>query len=157
MTNKRIDTSFIAIEKRDNETVKTLFSEVGIHAVDLDNRTLLLNASFYDNLELVQFALENGANINHQDKNGFSALHFAVQEQHVEIIQHLLGNHINIDLQDQFGNTALWRAVMDDVSIEIIQLLLQNKANPNLQNNSEVAAIDLVHEEDIELMKLFNL
>lgn len=68
-----------------------------------------------------------------------------------------MSNKINIDLQDRYGNTALWRAVMNDVSIEIISLLLKNGANPNLQNHSEVAPIDLIDEENSELMKLFNL
>lgn len=156
-TNKRIDESFIAIEKQDNDTVKTLFTEFGIHAEDREGRTLLLNASCYNNITMIKWALENGANLNHQDKNGFSALHFAVQEQHIEIINCLLSNKINIDLQDRYGNTALWRAVMNDVSIEIISLLLKNGANPNLQNHSEVAPIDLVDEEDLEIQKLFNI
>ncbi|AIM37629.1 hypothetical protein KO02_13790 [Sphingobacterium sp. ML3W] len=157
MKDKRIDLSFIAIEKQENETVKTLFKEVGIHASDRDGRTLLLNASCYHNLELVKFAVENGANINHQDKLGFTALHFAVQEQHVESITYLLLHKIEIDRQDKYGNSALWRAVMNDVSIEIIAILINNGANPNLQNNSEVSPIDLVDEDNLEMLQLFNL
>lgn len=53
MKDKRIDNSFIAIEKGENKSVKILFSEVGIDALDRDGRTLLLNAAFYNNLELV--------------------------------------------------------------------------------------------------------
>lgn len=157
MKDKRIDLSFIAIEKQENETVKTLFKEIGIHAENRDSRTLLLNAAIYNNIDLLQFALENGANINHQDKLGFTALHFAVQEQHVESITYLLLHKIEIDTQDKYGNSALWRAVLNDVSIEIIAILINNGANPNLQNNSEVSPIDLVDEDNLEMLQLFNL
>jgi len=157
MKDKRTDASFIAIEKHDNEPIKALFTEVGIQAADRDGRTVLINASCYNNLELIEWALKNGADINHQDKGGFTALHFAVQEQYLEVVNFLIKNNITIDLQDKYGNTALWRAVMNGVSNEIIAILLKNGANPNLQNKSEVAPIDLVDEEDFELMNLFKI
>lgn len=65
-------------------------------------------------------------------------------------------HHISIDLQDNYGNSALWRAVMNDVSVDIIEILLKHGANAKLQNKSEVAPIDLIDEENEEIVQLFN-
>ena len=153
MKDKRIDSIFIDIEKQNNEKVKKLFLEVGIDAPNRDGRTLFIQASFYNNLELIHFALENGANSNHQDNRGYTALHFAVQEQHISVIELLLQNKIQIDLQDQNGNSALWRAAMDEVAVPIIQKLLENGANPHLKNKHDVSPFDLMDQENEELMK----
>lgn len=156
MKDKRVDQSFIAIEKQENEAVKSLFLEVGIDAVDsYFKRTMLMHASLFNNIELVNFALENGSNINKQDKIGYTALHFAVQENHAEIVDSLIKNNLEIDLQDNYGNPALWRGIMNNSSIKIIEKLIINGANPNLKNKNDVAPIDLIDEENTELVQLF--
>ena len=68
-------------------------------------------SSRHDNLEIVKLLCENGANINLQDKDGFSALMIATDKGYLEIVKFLLENGANINLQDNNGNSALSIAI----------------------------------------------
>ena len=78
-SDPRVDEITIDIEKGDNEKVKRLLAEVGVDASDSYLRTALIGATLYDNISLLSWLIDNGANVNHQDRNGYSALHFAGQ------------------------------------------------------------------------------
>ena len=64
---------------------------VDIESRDRDKRTALLNAVSGNNinLTLVRLLVENKANINAQDSEGFSALHYCAEENQIEIAEYL--------------------------------------------------------------------
>jgi uncharacterized protein len=153
-SDMRIDRSFLDIIDKNNKAVKELFQTVGINAIDRDGRTLLLNASCYKNKRLVGWAIKNGADINHQDKGGWSALHFAVQENALSIVNLLLDSKINIDICDEHGNTPLWRGVVENCKPAIISTLLANGANPKKKNKHGVSCTDLLRADDARSEKI---
>lgn len=57
-------------------------------------------------LEPVGKLLNGGANINHQNHAGFSALHKSANEGHASIVQKLIRSGIDVSLKDKKGNTA---------------------------------------------------
>ena len=76
-----------------------------------------------------------GMDINKQDNNGWSALHFAAQNQSVVAVKSLLKYGAKTELKDSFGNTPLFRAVYCSRGDgEIITLLLKHGANPDSEN-----------------------
>ena len=52
---------------------------------------------FYDNIRIVRFLIENGADIDHRDKAGFTALDFAAMNNNKEIIKLLLANGASVE------------------------------------------------------------
>jgi ankyrin repeat protein len=90
----------------------------------------LLLATLHKNEELLGWLIEQGANINHQDRNGDSALHFAGQEKNEEAAKLLLKAGADLNAVDVYGNAPLWRAVFnakDD--LRIVKLYIQGGAN----------------------------
>ena len=67
-----------------------------------------------ENLNEMKILLENGADINSQDENGFSALIMATNKNNLDMVKFLLENGANINLQDQFGWSALIYATLSD-------------------------------------------
>jgi ankyrin repeat protein len=90
-----------------------LLSELGIDSCDNYLRTSLIWATFYNNIELLDWLIKNGANINHQDGNGYFALHFAGQQKSIDSAILLLNNGANINLTDIHGNSSIWTAIFN--------------------------------------------
>ena len=60
-----------------------------------------------DDVQLASVVLETGANIDEQDRNGNTALHYCVYSQNAELLKFLLEKGANPNIQDNNGNTPL--------------------------------------------------
>ncbi len=135
----RVDTLSFDIRDGNNENVKTVLFEVGIDALDGYQRTSLIWASFYNNTELLKWLIDNGADINHQERNGFSALHFAGKEQRYDTAAILIENKADLEIKDSKGNTPLMDAIFNsNGDYKIVDLLIVSGANLDNVNNHEM-------------------
>ncbi len=129
-SDPRVDSMTWDIESLENDKVKTLLMEVGVDACDGYLRTALIWSAFYGNHTLLTWLIDNGANINHRDRNGDSALHFAVQQKTTDCAKTLIEKGADIEVQDNHGNTPLWRAVSSSQGdTTLVNLLVDNGAN----------------------------
>jgi len=88
--------------------------------------------------------LQQGADPNAQDDNGWSPLHFAAQAVSAPVTVALLEGGADIAIRDRFGNSPLFRAVFcsrGDGSV--IQLLRSAGADPRAPNSSGVTPVAL--------------
>jgi ankyrin repeat protein len=95
----------------------------------------LLNALLQDSRELDQ--IDPGS--------GSTALHFAAQSGAVECARTLLDAGADPNARDRDGNTPLFRALTKyPWSIDLIKIMMDHKADPDLQNNADSSARLLV-------------
>ena len=73
--------------------------------------------------EIVKELLLNGADVNKQDTDSFTALHAAAQDGYRETIKELLTNAADTEVKDVIGHTALRLAVKDGHSATVELLL----------------------------------
>ncbi len=140
----RVESIFFDIEKLRNDKVKTVLMETGIDAPDGDARTALIHAAAYNNISLLEWLVEQGANLDHQDRIGYTALHFAGQNMLVNIARYLLEKGANPNSQDNHGNSPLWTAVFKSMDEKgVMQLLLKHGADPELKNKYDKSPRDL--------------
>ena len=133
-----LDEITIEIKNFQNEKVKSVLKEIGINALDEYGRTALIWASFAENIDLITWLFENKAEVNHQDVNGYCALHFAAQERKTESTKYLLNQNAETELKDKHLNTPLWTAVMSARNnFSVVELLLKNGANLDNLNKVE--------------------
>ena len=119
-TDPRFDDVDWLIRQQDNEGVKKILAATGLEATDSYLRTALILATSRKNDELVEWLIKQGANVNHQDRNGDSALHFAGQEKNEVAAKLLLKAGADFNVADKYGNPPLWRAAFnakDDLRI----------------------------------------
>lgn len=118
------------INQRDFENVKKTLTEFGINVRDGDGRTALVNSVIENQLEFIIWLVDNGADIDVQDRAGYSALHFVAQNASIEIGKYLVSKNPNVDLHDRYGNTPLWTAVANvRQGLGAVKLLVDHGAN----------------------------
>jgi ankyrin repeat protein len=133
-----------AISSGKTRAAIALIQKSEIDLLDGDARTPLVHAALSGNFDALSWLIQEGANINHQDRNGWSALHFAVQEKHADAIRCLLENGAAVDIKDIHGNTPLSRAAYDARSdYELVRLLISHGADPKSKNRAGRSPVDL--------------
>ncbi|MGB5919486.1 ankyrin repeat domain-containing protein [Arcobacter sp.] len=133
-----------AIEKQSFPMVKLLIKKgANVNYVDLSNDfTPLKTASDNNDLEIMQYLIENGANINATGMNGsalFSILKTTLSDKYVNLEErkksadYLIKKGIDIELKDDSGNTALTHSLKNG-NIQAFKYLLSKGANINAQD-----------------------
>lgn len=108
---------------------------------------------------LLEKAFVQGININVQDKDDRTLLHYAIDEEFWDIAQFLLEKGINPNISDKNSWTPLHEIIMDDFfeqdQINMAELLIQKGSNIELKDLSTCTPIQLaaVHGH-IEAVKL---
>ena len=115
------------------------------HMQDLNEQ--LVVAAEKGKTQKVIHLISQGANVNHIDEYGWTALHLASQNGHINTVYALInvGAHINTTINiphdsDLHGRTALSCAV-ENGDIETVQLLIEHHANVNLADTTDDAPL----------------
>jgi len=143
----------------DHSRFLEFINEYGVNSVEKQDKRSVLMYCILQKKE--NFALElihNGADINYQDKQGYTALHFAVQENLHDVVSSLLTNHADVNKSDINGNTPLWRAMYNRkvISHSIIIALLTAGADINKQNNHGIAPSKYLDDSVEEVIEWLN-
>ena len=68
-------------------------------------------ASYNGHIKVVRFLIENKADVNLQNTDGYSPLHIASQHGHFAVVDLLIANNANVNLSNE-GITPLHLACM---------------------------------------------
>ena len=82
------------------------------------------------NIEAVKQHLAAGTDVNIQDFDGWTPLHWAAMEGHKKTAELLIANGADVDLKDNLG----WSALLITDHMKIAELLISNGADVNLKN-----------------------
>ena len=142
---ENFDKALRAIYKSDIEILRgQLIKLDGLNYINSEGRSLIFYAVLENNLEIVSLLLSKGVDINIKDKNGWTPLHYAVSEHLVDITKMLIEFGSDVNAKDSYGNAIISRAVFTSKGRgDIIQVLLQNGADPLMENDSGVSALSL--------------
>jgi ankyrin repeat protein len=159
VTMSDVDKITTAIARNNLSALRKLVSTDEANLKDEDGVTLLVNAILGENvgLPVLQFLIDQGADVNEEDSAKYTALHFAARAQRKEMVEALLKAGAKPDGADADGNTPLIHCVMSGLepNREIVQLLLRHGADPKKKNRERESALDVARfAEDNELLSL---
>jgi len=137
-----------------------------INYEDNDGDTPLNNTVFSNNIVLFKLLIENGADLNIQNKHGNTPLHYAVQAKLIFakiLIHYLVAQNADLNIQNNYGDTPLHYAVQSTVQAKLvlakilIHYLVAQNADLNIQNNYRETplhiAIKINNNEIVKLLK----
>ena len=115
---------------------------------------LFLNAIEMLDWGIAKFLLEEGADINYQDKNRPSALHVAIAYDERYLVELLLKEGASPNVMDNKGDTPLHIAAQGQ--LDIVILLLRYHPNLDLKNKEGKTAYQIAMKKNKEIAKLIN-
>ena len=146
---------FEAITNNDLVAFK-LFLEAGMDpnttAQIASNPSALMIAANHNRLEMAKMLIDKGANVNSKDKNGSTALMFAISYEagrNTELIKLLLSKGADANVTNKEGSTALMVAIGSQTadSAEVVKLLLEKGADVNAKSTKGVTALMVASKE----------
>ncbi|KAL8853044.1 MAG: hypothetical protein Q9221_002074 [Calogaya cf. arnoldii] len=96
-----------AVQKGHRETVETLIiCDSHLNVQDQTGSTPLMDAINYDKTNVALQLFQHGVDVNIQDANGMTALHFASAEGHLEIVQTMMKQQTSVANKSLFTLTV---------------------------------------------------
>eukprot|EP00794_Sanderia_malayensis_P005571 gene5571-6259_t len=153
-TNKQI---LEAAKSGDISILKMLTTSQNVNCEDVDGRhsTPLHFAAGFNKLDVVQFLLQNSADVHAKDKGGLVPLHNACSYGHYEVAEMLVKHGANVNAADLWKFTPLHEAAAKG-KFEICKLLLKHGADPQKKNRDGHTPLDLVKDgfpDVVDLLK----
>ena len=93
-----------------------------------EERAPLHHACNGGHLQIVEYLISKGANIEAKDKNKKTPLHYACYKGHLQIVEYLISKGANIKAKDSSENTPLHYASKMSQT-DVVKYLLSNGAN----------------------------
>lgn len=142
-----------AAKKGNLARVQRLVSTENINCRDAQGRnsTPLHLAAGYNNFEVAEYLLENGADVNAQDKGGLIPLHNASSYGHLDIAALLIKHNTVVNATDKWGFTPLHEAAQKGRT-QLCALLLAHGADPYMKNQESQTPIELASAEDVKCL-----
>ncbi len=100
----------------------------------------LCDAAKKGNLSEVKRLLDNGAEVNYENKNGLTVLDLAAFNGYSKVVKLLLDNGAEVNYESKNGTTALISAVIFNKN-KVAKVLLDNGANVNYENKNGTTAL----------------
>ena len=159
-TSDEGETTLMMSTSDGQDTVVELLLSHNASVTQRDNsqRTVLHHAAEWGHTKIAQKILEKDRSIiNDQDMDGSTALHTAIfymgraNYKTINFVRLLTGEepHFKINLRDKKGNTPLMLAVHEGLD-EVIELLLEYKAEAHLRNNKGETALLLALKRNVK-------
>ena len=146
-----------ALSKGHFRVANLLYSQGAVVDVrDVDERTPLYVASYFGQVDTMRWLLDHGADANSRSQYNLTPLSNAAFVMHLEAVQVLLKYNAGVNSQDNFGGTPLFTVCLQhrDTNseakvVDIIRLLLEHEADPNICNNNHSTPLHLASSKGL--------
>jgi ankyrin repeat protein len=139
-TDPRKAALFAAIRAADEKAVAGLSNLRSLVSVtDKYGSTPIMNATLYANVGLMRLLIEQGADVNHANHDGATALMWGAGD--LAKVRLLIEKGAQVDAQSRLGRTPLLIAATYPGNVEVVRLLLARGAKAAVADVSEETAL----------------
>ncbi|OJW71078.1 MAG: hypothetical protein BGO68_05455 [Candidatus Amoebophilus sp. 36-38] len=117
--------------------------DVNEHSDSKDRYTALHYAVIYNQSNIVQALLANGADVHVVDNEGNTPLHFAAKRSHKEVVALLIEKGANVNATTKYRNYTPLYVAAEHGHKEVVALLIEKGANINATNSWGDTPLDI--------------
>ena len=136
---KDLKAAIRAVQNQDLNNLRSIISKNNAilnGMEDSKGNTLLDIAVLKGTLEIVEYLVSAGANVNYRNSSDGTPLVIAIKNEKFDLIAYLLNQGANVNLASQFNDTPLPTAVGRG-ELEIVKLIVSHGADLNVKNNNK--------------------
>eukprot|EP01119_Soliformovum_irregulare_P001378 TRINITY_DN1109_c0_g2_i3.p1 TRINITY_DN1109_c0_g2~~TRINITY_DN1109_c0_g2_i3.p1 ORF type:complete len:798 (-),score=245.78 TRINITY_DN1109_c0_g2_i3:36-2429(-) len=124
-----------------------------VNTLDANGATPLHHACYRGYVAVCQVLLDNGAQVDREDKDHCTSLHNAVFMGKLDCAKLLIEKGANVDHRDVDNATPLHKAVFKG-KLDCVVLLIQNKSSINSVDNDGITALQkATYQDQVECLK----
>ena len=107
-----------------------------------------------EHLDIVEFLIQKGADVNAKDENGSTPLIYAAGDGQIKVVKYLIEHGAQMKYTDQHGNTPLHSAAEMNENLVLEYLIEKHGAQVNMKNEFGETPLHLAAEHgEIEAIK----
>lgn len=162
--NKQVEIAGILIEHGADVNAKAGKDDGSILAIYGSGDNPLLNASNYDNLELVRLLIKHGAEVNPRDHKANTPLHNALFFRKYDVARELISSGANVKAKNVDGETTLIKLLdgmdvrkdkyTEEDQLELAKILIEKGVDVNQIGRSFTALIYAVRSGNVPVVEL---
>lgn len=138
---------FQVVRRNSEAEFYSVIGTIDINVANEFGQNLLHEAVAAKNTKFGLELIKRGIDVNHQDSQGQTPLHFTGIHQTEELARAILAAGGNPSIKDVFGNTPLWSAVVKPKrNYEIVHLIMQHRPDPNSKNKAGKSPLDFAKQ-----------
>lgn len=140
---------FEILRKNDIDSYYKLIEKANLNSLDDYERNALFAAIVNANTAKAIDLISRDIEINLQDSNGQTPLHFCASHANFDIAKAVLEKGANVNTRDKYGNNALQTAVFNGQRTkyyDIVKLFLRYNADANNINNASNSPLDFANQ-----------
>jgi ankyrin repeat protein len=129
----------------DNDAYIKLPNSNGVYLVGV--------ASASGNTQAIDYAIKNGCTLSDADKEGNSAIDYALENGQIETANFLIKKNIDLDNLNNSKLTTLHKAIFNN-DVAIVSFLLNAGANPNIMDNDGDSTVQMaVNAKSLDILR----
>ncbi len=135
-----------AVEHNDMDYVQKYLSENDIDSAVFRGMTLLMVAAEKGNVALINYLVEQGADVNVvREPGGRTALRYAIEQDYTVIVRYLLDNGADVLQKNESNWTALMTAAKYG-NVEILTMLVEAGADIRVKTLKGLTALQIASD-----------
>ncbi len=135
-------------------TTQLHISEVGdINTPNTDGFLPIIYAAYFDDVNAVRHAIQNGAFTNERGVGGYSALHWSAAKNNTTSLQELLLHDVDINIVNDHGETPLFLALKHG-HVDAARTLLDFGASPFIATNYRQTGFSLFNSQPSDIQEI---
>jgi len=124
-----------------------IIEKTDLNSVNQYKQNLLQIAIAKEHVEIGLDLISRGIDVNNQDTNGKTALHYAAEYNSVKLAAAIIMNGGDVNIIDSYGNNALWTATFNTKDdYRLLKLYVSSGGNPTNKNLSGRSPLDFARQ-----------